>query len=48
MASGPNKTGKSRNKVALEPGYSQMDWVRLTTSGKDLRVRLFTLLRDKC
>ncbi|KXN71561.1 cytochrome b5 [Conidiobolus coronatus NRRL 28638] len=47
MASGPNKTGKSRNKVALEPGYSQMDWVRLTTSGKDLRgvteFRLITL-----
>ena len=29
-------TGNPRNKVALAPGFSLMDWVRLTKSGKDL------------
>ena len=29
-------TGNPRNKVALAPGCSLMDWVRLTKSGKDL------------
>ena len=29
-------TGNPRNKVALRPGYSLMDWIRLTKSGKDL------------
>jgi len=28
--------GNPRNKVALRPGYSLMDWIRLTKSGKDL------------
>ena len=29
-------TGNPRNKVALAPGYSLMDWIKLTKSGKDL------------
>ena len=28
--------GNPRNKVALLKGFSIMDWVRLTKSGKDL------------
>ncbi|KAK9472544.1 cytochrome b5-like heme/steroid binding domain-containing protein [Dipodascopsis tothii] len=28
---------KRREKVALEPGFSQLDWAKLRTSGKDLR-----------
>ncbi|KAL2085005.1 hypothetical protein ACEWY4_020523 [Coilia grayii] len=28
--------GQSRNKVALKPGHSLMDWIRLTKSGRDL------------
>jgi cytochrome-b5 reductase len=31
-----NATGSGRNKVALAPGHSIMDWIRLTNSGKDL------------
>lgn len=29
-------TGNPRNKVALMPGFSLMDWIRLTKSAKDL------------
>jgi len=29
-------TGNPRNKVALRPGFSLMDWIRLTKSGQDL------------
>ncbi|XP_037073112.1 cytochrome b5 reductase 4-like [Pollicipes pollicipes] len=29
-------TGNPRNKVALAPGRSLMDWIRLTNSGADL------------
>ena len=29
-------TGNPRNKVALRPGFSLMDWIKLTKSGKDL------------
>jgi hypothetical protein len=32
----PAVTGKPRNKVALKPGHSLMDWVRLGHSGVDL------------
>ncbi|XP_066540252.1 cytochrome b5 reductase 4 [Hoplias malabaricus] len=28
--------GQPRNKVALKPGHSLMDWIRLTKSGRDL------------
>lgn len=28
-----------RGKVALEPGFSQLDWARLKASGADLKVR---------
>ncbi|XP_023330321.1 cytochrome b5 reductase 4 isoform X2 [Eurytemora carolleeae] len=35
LASG-SATGIPRNKVALQKGFSIMDWVRLTKSGKDL------------
>jgi len=27
---------KKRNKIALSPGHSHMDWMRLISSGKDL------------
>jgi hypothetical protein len=30
---------KRRQKVILEPGHSPLDWARLKSSGKDLRVR---------
>ena len=29
-----------RGKVALEPGFSQLDWARLKASGADLKVRV--------
>uniref|UniRef100_A0A3B4D119 Cytochrome-b5 reductase n=1 Tax=Pygocentrus nattereri TaxID=42514 RepID=A0A3B4D119_PYGNA len=29
-------SGQPRNKVALKPGHSLMDWIRLTKSGRDL------------
>ena len=29
-------TGNPRNKVALTPGHSLLDWIRLGKSGKDL------------
>ena len=34
----PQKTplGNPRNKVALRKGFSLMDWIRLSNSGKDL------------
>lgn len=35
MAKG-SATGNPRNKCALEPGHSLMDWIRLGASGKDL------------
>uniref|UniRef100_A0AAY5F0F6 Cytochrome-b5 reductase n=1 Tax=Electrophorus electricus TaxID=8005 RepID=A0AAY5F0F6_ELEEL len=28
--------GQTRNKVALNPGHSLMDWIRLTKSGRDM------------
>ncbi|KAI9294636.1 cytochrome b5, partial [Neoconidiobolus thromboides FSU 785] len=28
---------KARNKIAVEPGHSPLDWARLSSSGKDLR-----------
>ena len=30
------RSGNPRNKVALRPGFSLMDWIRLTKSGQDL------------
>jgi hypothetical protein len=32
----PRVSGNPRNKVALKPGHSLMDWVRLGNSGVDL------------
>ncbi|XP_059470303.1 cytochrome b5 reductase 4 isoform X2 [Neocloeon triangulifer] len=32
----PPTAGNPRNKVALRPGHSLMDWIRLGNSGKDL------------
>lgn len=29
-------TGNLRNKVSLKPGYSLVDWIRLSKSGEDL------------
>jgi len=33
---GGSATGSGRKKVTLEKGFSMMDWIRLTKSGKDL------------
>ncbi|KAJ3744954.1 cytochrome b5 [Lentinula detonsa] len=33
----PAKPGKKREKVALAPGHSPLDWAALKSSGKDLR-----------
>ena len=33
---GSGCTGNPRNKVALKPGHSLMDWIRLGKSGQDL------------
>ncbi|KNC47154.1 cytochrome b5 reductase 4 [Thecamonas trahens ATCC 50062] len=33
---GAAKAAKKRRKVVLEPGHSQMDWMRRTTSGEDM------------
>lgn len=35
---------RARAKVALKPGHSPMDWVRLTNSGANLRVSTILLL----
>lgn len=34
--SGAFVAGNPRNKCALQPGHSLMDWIRLGASGKDL------------
>lgn len=36
-AGSPQRIGSPRNKVALKPGRSLMDWIRLGNSGKDLQ-----------
>lgn len=36
QVAGGSATGNPRNKVALAKGFSMMDWIRLTKSGKDL------------
>jgi hypothetical protein len=35
---GSNKPAKRLIKVPLAPGHSSLDWARLKSSGKDLRV----------
>lgn len=35
----PAKPSKKRDKVALSPGHSPLDWAKLKSSGEDLRVR---------
>lgn len=36
IPTGGSATGNPRNKCALQPGHSLMDWIRLGSSGKDL------------
>ncbi|XP_056648109.1 cytochrome b5 reductase 4 isoform X1 [Diorhabda sublineata] len=36
LSSSGSATGNPRNKCALQPGHSLMDWIRLGASGKDL------------
>jgi len=36
QVAGGSATGSGRKKVTLEKGFSMMDWIRLTKSGKDL------------
>lgn len=46
----PAKPSKKREKVALAPGHSSLDWAALKTSGQDLRVSIminFTLVKTK-
>ncbi|XP_031431614.1 cytochrome b5 reductase 4 [Clupea harengus] len=43
-------SGQSRNKVALKPGHSLMDWIRVTKSGRDmtgLRGRLIDVTEEE-
>ncbi|KAF8340311.1 cytochrome b5-like heme/steroid binding domain-containing protein [Cantharellus anzutake] len=40
-----NKKAKVREKVALAPGHSSLDWARLKASGTDLRAGVTILLR---
>lgn len=48
----PTPAAKKREKVALAPGHSPMDWANLKSSGQDLRVssdrpeHLFVILTD--
>jgi len=38
------RPSKKREKVALAPGHSPMDWANLKISGQDLRVRVYLVL----
>jgi len=38
------RPSKKREKVALAPGHSPMDWANLKISGQDLRVRFYFVL----
>ncbi|EIM91528.1 cytochrome b5 [Stereum hirsutum FP-91666 SS1] len=38
----PTLSPKKREKVALAPGHSSLDWASLKSSGADLRVSLFS------
>lgn len=40
MIQAASTRSKARQKVALAPGHSPMDWIRLRNSGKNLRVRI--------
>lgn len=40
-----DKSGRARNKVALKPGFSLMDWMRLCNSSTDLAGRQGAPLR---
>ncbi|KAJ2079048.1 hypothetical protein H4R24_004061 [Coemansia sp. RSA 988] len=37
MLSAPTKGGKRPKKVFIKPGHSQLDWMKLSSSGADLR-----------
>lgn len=39
LVAAATKQPKRRQKVILEPGHSPLDWARLKSSGKNLRVR---------
>lgn len=39
-----NPKKKARDKVALAPGRSMLDWAQLKSSGKDLRVSILSVL----
>lgn len=40
LVAAATKQPRNREKVRLEPGHSPLDWAKLTSSGKDLRVSL--------
>jgi len=46
------KANKLRQKIALEPGHSPLDWARLTSSGANLRgvpeIRKYTINEVSC
>lgn len=49
-ASSGSATGNLRNKCALKPGHSLMDWIRLGNSGEDLsgtQGRLITVTMEE-
>jgi hypothetical protein len=41
-----NSKAKAREKVALAPGHSPLDWARLKSSGQDLRVSSILTIRN--
>jgi hypothetical protein len=42
----PVKPSKRREKVALAPGHSPLDWAALKSSGQDLRGVRYTSIND--
>jgi hypothetical protein len=42
------RPSKKREKVALAPGHSPLDWAKLKGSGQDLRVCLLSYISDVC
>lgn len=47
LVAAATKQPRGRQKVILEPGHSPLDWARLKSSGKDLRVLLSALITEK-
>lgn len=46
LVAAATKQPRNREKVRLEPGHSPLDWAKLKSSGKDLRVSYGSSLYD--